>query len=248
MCTLAPLQIQLAQINMPPPLGKQRNQPPPRTFFGLNSSLLRSLHAHPIQPPPQQATHALGTETSSHLLQAELLHTRLVGGDGRALDAHIVLLRETGRRARQQASDGELEPPTATTRCPSHARKQASRNGYHGSRPGQERDRPPGCSAPCRASNDGWVPPPTAQHQTQTQGHRGGSHRTRPPFRPSAFARLDGVGGVDGNLVVGGVAVGQAQIVVLNLEVDVREDELQWMHGKQWGEESPIKAWPFHQS
>lgn len=42
----------------------------------------------------------------------------------------------------------------------------------------------------------------------------------------SPAPHLDGIGGVNGDLVVGGVAAGQPQVVILQLEVDVREDEL----------------------
>jgi hypothetical protein len=42
-----------------------------------------------------------------------------------------------------------------------------------------------------------------------------------------ALTHLDGVGCINGDLVVCGVAVGQPQVVVLQLEVDIGEDELQ---------------------
>ena len=38
--------------------------------------------------------------------------------------------------------------------------------------------------------------------------------------------RLDGLGGLHGDGIIGGVAVGQAQVVVLDLEVQVGQDEL----------------------
>jgi hypothetical protein len=37
---------------------------------------------------------------------------------------------------------------------------------------------------------------------------------------------LDGVGGVDGDLVVGGVAVLDAEVVVLQVDVEVGQDQL----------------------
>ena len=43
---------------------------------------------------------------------------------------------------------------------------------------------------------------------------------------PPPNTHQDGVRGVDGDLVVGGVAVGQPQVVVLDVQVQVGQDEL----------------------
>ena len=40
----------------------------------------------------------------------------------------------------------------------------------------------------------------------------------------------NGVGGVDCNFVVGGVAVGHAEVVVLKLDIQVGQDELVFDH------------------
>ena len=71
---------------------------------------------------------------------------------------------------------------------------------------------------------------------------RPGDTGRHPPAHPACSlqlaACLDGVGGVNGDLVVGGIAVGQPQIVVLNLEVHVREDELRSEEMKRRSERS----------
>ncbi len=46
---------------------------------------------------------------------------------------------------------------------------------------------------------------------------------------------LDGVGGVDGDLVIRGVTVGQAQVIVLKLHVHIGEDELRRWEGERGG-------------
>jgi len=48
-------------------------------------------------------------------------------------------------------------------------------------------------------------------------------------------SHLDGIGGIDGNLVISLVTVGQAKVIILNLQVQIREDELKetrWTRGR----------------
>jgi hypothetical protein len=48
-------------------------------------------------------------------------------------------------------------------------------------------------------------------------------HHRLAPLLP----HLDGLGCIDGNLVVGGIPVGQSQVEVLDLQIQVWQDELQ---------------------
>lgn len=63
----------------------------------------------------------------AHLLQAELLDACLVGGDGRALDAHVVLLRaDTHTRLGATPRAAQKDAGKATDQHPSAARKGPS--------------------------------------------------------------------------------------------------------------------------